>query len=185
MCRTPHLLLWRLLTNSSKPSSELSHETVTQTDQLKIVSMTKSSQRLLLWRLLTIWQNTVTQTNWEKFSLIGRLSQIVFWWLYSLQLFVSKKCLALFTFFTGPHLSQSLLSGSCWLLTGDTVDYVLPALGEAACLALLFCEIRLTHSLHGASAATAILPFPKLIWNNCLCNQLVTILILENWQTST
>ena len=81
--------------------------------------------------------------------------------------FCLKKCLAWFSFFSSllhTFYKDFLLTTLTWLvalLTVLTVDWwnVLPVdLGAAAaCVA----EIRLTHSLHGASVAvTAILPFP-------------------------
>ena len=99
--------------------------------------------------------------------------------------FLSQKSVLHYLHFSLLHTCHKVYSQGvvdCWLATLLTTS-CLP--WEKQLAWLCFAEIRLTHSLHGASAATAILPFPKLIWNNCLCNQLVTILILENWQTST
>lgn len=176
MCRAPHLFFWRLT-----------------------ISLKRHSDRLGKLLLNKIVQDWLYVTNcFLSWTFCLKIACFTFFHCYSL-LTVCNAHLYAFTHSWPSSGFCWLLIDSCWLasahmrsawLCSDKADEShaftqlnhreLSMLSTGTCQSsgslLCFSQIRLhllTHSLQGAFVATAILPFSRIIWNNCFCSQLI------------
>ena len=177
MCRAPHLFFWRLA-----------------------ISLKCHSDRLGKLLLNKIVQDWLILTNcFLSWTFRLKIASCVFYIFPLLFTLNSFQC-ALVHIHTKLTLFRVLLTVDRFLLTGfctwgvlglsDKADEShaftqlnhreLSMLSTGTCRSsgslLRFSQIRLqllTHSLQGAFVATAILPFSRLIWNNCFCCQLI------------
>ena len=146
MCRAPHLFLWRLLTIKTV------FKIVTRNCQLKIVFNDK---------IVSTSFTLTSADNLLKHRHSDQLGKVLSDWPIVTDFFLghsspstlfkvlSQKVSCVIYIFPLLHTFHSVDSQGivltavdwwwhCWLLlTGGTVDYVLPALGAAACFALL------------------------------------------------
>ena len=179
MCRAPHLFFWRLAISLKRHSDRLG--------------------KLLLNKIVQDW--LIVTNCFLSWTFRLKIASCVFYIFPLLFTLNSLQC-ALVHIHTQLTLFRVLLTVDRFLLTGfctymrsawlcsDKADEShaftklnhreLSMLSTGTCRScgslLGFSQIRLhllTHSIQGAFVATAILPFSRLIWNNCFCSQLI------------